>query len=265
MARWFLMSVAWFTITAPLAAQSQPVAPSPAAPPVPVRVQGPATSVAKAPREVDLDVQLIEIRSDLKLPMPEAPVPVGAAANGGVLTKEDVTRIMNVCRADPRTKILCNPRLRLIVGQAGQFRSGGELVLDAPKPAKQSDDATKSAAQTRFFGTAVDATITAPKPGLLNVNLMVEQSTLNRERAVPNGPPGIDSRRVQTMAELASGQTMLLRGLQGNRTTASVTRVPVLGELPVVGEAFFSRKRTETEQTELMLLVTPTAINAGGN
>lgn len=229
----------------------------------------PASPNAKVPREVDLDIRLIEIRKDLKLPLADlrtTTIPQSPSTTlGRVLTKEEASRVIESCQADRSSNILFAPRLRLIPGQQGQLRSGREIVLESPKSSQAADDTSPPAVQKRFVGTAIDATVTVTKPGLLSVSLMCDQSSSSSENVPVGESPRIHSRRVETVVELASGQTMLLRGLQGNRTTASVTRVPVLGDLPVIGDSLFSRKRTETEKTELMLLITPTAIDADGN
>jgi pilus assembly protein CpaC len=68
--------------------------------------------------------------------------------------------------------------------------------------------------------------------------------------------PGINQRSARTVVELREGQTLALAGLLQTRSTASTTRVPILGDLPVVGALFSSNNILNTE-TELVVLVTP--------
>ncbi len=237
---------------------------------VPVAVPAkPVNPNAKVPREVFLNFHLLEVESGLELPLPEVRLPDGSkavgTANGGFITQSEGRSVIEFCRTERRGKILAEPSMQLIVGSEGHFRSGSEIQLERPSAQKTTDGKAMPQVNTRFVGTAVDATVTIPKPGLLSVSLVFEQSALSRRKILPDGTPGVVSQRVQTKVDLASGQTFLLRGLRANRTTTTETRMPVLGDLPVVGPTLFSRQRTETETTELMLLVTATALDSDGN
>jgi len=237
---------------------------------VPVAVPAkPVNPNAKVPREVFLEFQLLEIQGGMELPLPDVRLPDGSkavgTANPGIITQAERARVIEFCRIERRGKILSEPTMQLVVGSEGHFRSGSEIKLDRSSTEKTIDGKAIPTINTRFVGTAVDATVTIPKPGLLSVSLAFEQSTLSREKLLPDGTPGIISKGVQTRVELAGGQTMLLRGLPANRTTTTQTRMPVLGDLPVVGSTLFSRQRTATETTELMFLITATALDPDGN
>jgi pilus assembly protein CpaC len=68
--------------------------------------------------------------------------------------------------------------------------------------------------------------------------------------------PSLLTRRAETTIELREGQTFAIAGLLDNNTLNSVTRVPILGDLPIIGELFRSRLRRE-DRMELLVLVTP--------
>ncbi len=266
MTRSFLIAGLWFAMTVPLAAQSQPVASPTLA----------AKAVEGDPRCVDLEIRLIELHSPV--PTPTEPNPSGETPPKSgtepkasplppvrTLTKEQLAGFIQSCQADPRSKILMAPRMRLPLGRKGELRSGGEVAYGVEPEATNPDtgEVTPERKLTEFFGTAVDATVTVPKPGLLRVNLMVEHSTITAQKVAPGQRPVKDARRVQTVVECQSGQTTLLRGLKSQRQTATTTRLPVLGELPVLGNAF-SKTHVEQEDVELVLLVTPVLIDAAG-
>jgi pilus assembly protein CpaC len=71
--------------------------------------------------------------------------------------------------------------------------------------------------------------------------------------------PALLIRRAATEVELQDGQTFAIAGLLDNNTLDSVTRVPILGDLPIIGPLFRSRQRREN-RTELLVLVTPRLI-----
>ena len=72
--------------------------------------------------------------------------------------------------------------------------------------------------------------------------------------------PPIRMRKAETSLALASGQTMAIGGLISNDITRDVTKVPLLGDLPVIGQLFRSTSFTKGE-TELIILVTPTIVD----
>jgi len=74
--------------------------------------------------------------------------------------------------------------------------------------------------------------------------------------------PGIRERYAETTVELGSGQSFVIAGL--NYTNSSVTKdkVPLLGDIPVLG-AFFKRQQNQKERQELIIVATPRLVEAG--
>src|SRR5690606_15168811 len=84
-------------------------------------------------------------------------------------------------------------------------------------------------------------------------------SALTNEGAVQIGGftiPGLTTRRAETTVELGSGQSFAIAGLIQNSTTHDYTKVPGLGDIPILGELFKSDSFNRTE-SELVILVTP--------
>jgi pilus assembly protein CpaC len=68
--------------------------------------------------------------------------------------------------------------------------------------------------------------------------------------------PGLDTRRIQTEVELQNGQSFMIAGLLDNRLTETISKIPGLGDIPILGKLFESRG-TQRNNSELMVLVTP--------
>jgi pilus assembly protein CpaC len=68
--------------------------------------------------------------------------------------------------------------------------------------------------------------------------------------------PALTTRRAETTVELGSGQSFAIAGLIQNRTTHDYTKVPGLGDIPILGELFKSDAFNRSE-TELVIIVTP--------
>lgn len=200
-----------------------------------------------AQQQVQLQIKLVEQRC---ADSPEK----SSTTQTRVLAREEVKPFLEKLKEKPETKILAAPTLRLVVGQEGSFRSGGEFLREVP-----SSNGNPSIRERVFFGTAVDATVTMPKPGLLSINLNFEQS--NPTRSDKTGVPGLNKHTVQTRVELQSGQTAILQGLRSTRDVNTETRVPLLGDIPVIGDGLFAKRRQEKETVEMIVLITAELID----
>jgi len=76
----------------------------------------------------------------------------------------------------------------------------------------------------------------------------------------PTIVPGFTTRRAQVAVQIEDGQTLAIGGLIQNTVNASITKVPVLGDIPFINTAFTAKTFTETEE-ELLILVTPRLVD----
>lgn len=91
---------------------------------------------------------------------------------------------------------------------------------------------------------------------LIRLQIVPEFSAIDGANSV-NGIPGTTVKRVQTTVELREGQTLALGGLISRQTTTTVSRIPLLGDLPFVGSRLFQSKNSREDEVELLVLVTP--------
>ena len=75
--------------------------------------------------------------------------------------------------------------------------------------------------------------------------------------------PAIQTRKAETEIELKDGQSFGIAGLLDQRTTAQLSKVPGIGDIPILGELFKSRNITRTN-SELIVLVTPVIVDPLG-
>ena len=99
-------------------------------------------------------------------------------------------------------------------------------------------------------------TATAPAT---NTKITTEVSQIDQSVAVM-GIPGFLSRRVNTEVSVRDGETIVLSGLLYVTEGKDVTKVPVLGHIPIIGELFKSRSFRE-QKTELVIFVTPRIVD----
>jgi type IV pilus assembly protein PilQ len=91
----------------------------------------------------------------------------------------------------------------------------------------------------------------------INLELVVNRDSVGD---VFNNVPSIDTREVQTQVLVENGQTIVLGGIFEENTNKGVTKVPFLGDLPVIGRLFRQDKKVH-DKKELLIFVTPKIIN----
>jgi len=149
-------------------------------------------------------------------------------------------------------RVLAEPNLVTISGQEATFLAGGEL----PIPVQQRDSI---AIDYREYGVRLNFTPTVVSEGLIRLRVAPEVSEPDFSTAVRIGGfvvPGLIQRRVETVVELASGQSFAIGGLLSDKTRAVSGKVPALGDIPVIG-ALFSSVDYQSDESELVVLVTP--------
>lgn len=149
-------------------------------------------------------------------------------------------------------KVLAEPNLVTISGEEADFLAGGEF----PIPVAQRDSVT---VEFRKFGVRLRFTPSVLSPELIRLRVAPEVSEPDYTNAVTIAGyviPGLTSRTVETVVELGAGQTFAIGGLLSEHVRAVSSKVPALGDLPVLG-ALFSSVEYQSSETELVVLVTP--------
>jgi pilus assembly protein CpaC len=96
--------------------------------------------------------------------------------------------------------------------------------------------------------------------GTIQLKVMPEVSALDYTNAVTISGytiPAISTRRADTQVELRDGQSFAISGLLDHRTTDILSKMPGIGDVPILGQLFRS-KNINHSTVELMVIVTPT-------
>ncbi|MGM0488496.1 MAG: type II and III secretion system protein family protein [Planctomycetota bacterium] len=161
-------------------------------------------------------------------------------------------------RENKLLKVLAEPQLVTVSGQVASFNSGGEF----PVPIPQSLGTTTI--EYREYGTRVDFVPIVLGNGNIRLEVRPRVSELDTARGTQvNGElvPGFNVRWVDTAVEMKAGQTLALAGLIQQRTEAYNRGIPGLSEIPWFGVPF-RRVKEETNEVELLIVVTPEFIEA---
>ena len=114
------------------------------------------------------------------------------------------------------------------------------------------------------FGVKLRFTPQIARNGAIRLKVAPEVSTLDFANGVTISGfeiPSLRTRRAETEVELREGQHLAIAGLLDNESTRSLTKIPILGDIPILGE-FFKSKQTRQRRTELVVIVTPSLVMA---
>lgn len=148
---------------------------------------------------------------------------------------------------------LASPNLTTTSGQTAEFNSGGSF----PIPVSSGLGATTVEFQN--FGVGLSYTPVVLSDGRISITLRTEVSDITTNGAVIlNGfqVPAITQRVAETTVELGSGESFMIAGLLSNTSNSSVSKLPGIGDVPILGSLFKS-DNWQKNQSELMIVVTP--------
>lgn len=148
---------------------------------------------------------------------------------------------------------LASPNLTTTSGQTAEFNSGGSF----PIPVSSGLGATT--VEFQDFGVGLSYTPVVLSDGRISITLRTEVSDITTNGAVIlNGfqVPAITQRVAETTVELGSGESFMIAGLLSNTSNSSVSKLPGIGDVPILGSLFKS-DNWQKNQSELMIVVTP--------
>jgi pilus assembly protein CpaC len=150
---------------------------------------------------------------------------------------------------------LAEPNLIAMDGQEASFLAGGEY----PVPVVQnSGDRATVTILFKEYGVRLKFKPTIIDEDHIRLELSPEVSTIDFSNGVKFDGfivPALKTRRAQTGVELRDGQSFALAGLLDNSETRSLSKMPIIGDIPVLGTLFNSKSYQKSE-TELMFIVT---------
>jgi len=202
---------------------------------------------------------------------PSAPggnLPIGGGAGDVTQTFSDALNIflidhqngvgafIQALKSNGLFRSLAEPNLLAVHGEEASFLAGGEF----PYPVVQGGSNVGAVTiQWREYGIRLNFTPTIQSSGNIRLHVAPEVSTLDFANGLTLqgfNIPSILARRAETEIELADGQTFAIAGLIDNSILEDIDKIPVLGDIPILGSLFRS-KELRQNKSELLVLVTP--------
>jgi pilus assembly protein CpaC len=160
---------------------------------------------------------------------------------------------LSLLESNNLARVLAEPTLVALSGQSASFLAGGEIPIPVPQSLGTISIVYKP------YGIGLTVTPTVLGANRIALKVAPEASQLDFQHALTiNGisVPAITTRRADTTVELGDGESFVIGGLIDRETSSNVDKVPMLGDLPVIG-AFFKTLQYSQNDRELVIIVTP--------
>lgn len=175
-----------------------------------------------------------------------------------LMVEGENSRLDAIIRALKNTgdfRSLAEPNLITREGEEASFLAGGEF----PFPTVQGTQTTAITIEWREFGIRLNFIPNVTNAGNIRLRVTPEVSSLDFANALTISGfqiPSLRTRRVDTDVELMPGQTLAIGGLLDSNIEDVVNKIPILGDIPILG-TFFKSTEERQERTELVVLVRP--------
>ncbi len=164
----------------------------------------------------------------------------------------DVDFVLNILHTQDFAKLLANPRIMVLDNEKATF----EIIQEIPYEEQTSTvSVTTNVVKFKEVGVKLTVTPHVTRDGMVRLHIQPEFGV----RVGTDDPPTVDTRKIDTITLVKDGQTVVLGGLRKNQTTQDTWKVPIFGDIPLLGGLF--RSKTESVETnELVIFITPRII-----
>ncbi len=174
----------------------------------------------------------------------------------GTLAADQFATIIEALEAKTETTILSNPRIATLDNQEAKITVGKSLPI---LTTTTSEGVVTTS--TTYIDTSVTLTVTPRITPEGDVTLSIHpQVTDSLGIDAATGSPILATSEAQTTVLVKSGQTVVIGGLLKETSPTSISKVPFLGDIPILGWLFKKRKTGPVEKRDLLIFITPRVI-----
>jgi type II secretory pathway component GspD/PulD (secretin) len=159
---------------------------------------------------------------------------------------------LNLALSNGKGRVLADPRITTLSGHTASIRAGDTISILTTTAGNAGTIATT---QVQSFQTGVNLDITPSVTPDGGVTVFLHP-VVNSLAGTNNGVPEISTRDTQTTVHLQDNQTLVIGGLIQENDTKTINKIPILGDLPLVGQ-LFTNNNIDNERNELIIVVTP--------
>ncbi|MBL0926119.1 MAG: hypothetical protein IBJ11_00510 [Phycisphaerales bacterium] len=248
------------------------------------KVLGLVKELDRAPAQVLIQVMLAEVTLDTEGtwgvdfragPAGSRRVQGGYTAQGtGVLTSVgvpnfsvsslDFSLLVRALEVQGRLEVLSRPQVLVNDNQKAQIQVGEEIRVVTNVERFGGQGNTRSDVQPRQVGVILNVTPAINADGYVRMDIAPEISSVTARTTQVSSDfeaPIISQRKAETTVTVKDGETIVIGGLIQNQAQTRKSKVPILGDIPILGLPFKTEKTT-TAKTELLIILTPRVIQS---
>lgn len=168
---------------------------------------------------------------------------------------------VNAYAKENKLNVLSTPRIMVLDNQSASITVGSQVPLlsgSTSSSSVASTGVTVSTEAVQYVTTGIILTVTPTinTSGLLTLAITLEDSEAQTNNTSSIDSPLITTQNLTTSVVASSSQTILLGGMITNNLSDTETKVPLLGDIPLIGNVFKTRSKSTTK-SELIILLTP--------
>ena len=168
---------------------------------------------------------------------------------------------LNILRTKVGAKLLANPRILVLDNETAEF----EIISEIPYTEQSSTSEGGAMTSIKFKEVGVKLSVTphVTRDGMVRLHIVPEFGVVTEEGTLVGAVqtvPTIDTRKINTKALVQDGQTVVIGGLRKREVAQNITKLPLLGDIPILGKAFFMDTEESVDTTELIIFITPRII-----
>ncbi len=177
------------------------------------------------------------------------------------LAMDDFQVVLNALTEITDVRVISSPQLMVLDNQAARLRVGDQVPIATQSAVSVTDPTAPlvNTIQFRDTGVILEVTPRVNSSGLVVVEVVQEVSDVVETTTSDIDSPTIQQRSIESTVAVHSGETVALGGLIRDRNEESSSGVPLLSEIPLLGNLFKTTGDAAT-RTELLVLITPRVV-----
>jgi general secretion pathway protein D len=194
---------------------------------------------------------------------------VNSVINGDTLSVSPLSVTIDALKTNSNANVLASPRIRARNKEKAKVLIGSRVPVITTAASASGNGGIVSNTNVQYLdvGLTLEVEPTIYGDGDVAIKTNLEVSSITNKLNVPSGNGGttiayeIGTRNASTLLQLKDGETQILAGLIRDSDTHSASRIPGLGDIPLVGR-LFADHNTDKSKTEVVLSITPRIIRA---
>ena len=174
---------------------------------------------------------------------------------------QNISAIFKALQDNNFLSVLAAPNLSAVSGTEASFLAGGEFPIPIVSGAMGTQTLT---IQFKEYGIKLKFIPTVLDTSLVRIKVMAEVSNLDFENGIQLSGfriPSLVTRKAETTVELEEGRYLVVGGLLSNEVSEVLSKIPILGSIPVLGK-LFSSQRYQNQESELLVTLSPQVLRS---